>query len=73
MKVVVSWGLWRHYINYKKRENIKGVNFLGQNPLVVLVKVGWMHGETMGSSANSCEIFNFLSSFIYLRHWLAMW
>lgn len=69
MKVVVSWGLWRHYINYKKRENIKAVNFLGQNPLVVLVKVGWMHGETLGSCVNSYEMFNFLSSFVCFRHW----
>lgn len=49
MKVVVSLGLWRHYIYYKKRENIKAVNFIGQNPLVLLAKVGWMDGGTLGS------------------------
>jgi len=60
----VSWGLWKHYINYKKRENIKAVKFLGQNPLVLLVRFSWKHGETLGSKVNYYEIFNFLSSFI---------
>jgi hypothetical protein len=41
-------GLWRHYINYKKGENIKTANFLGQNPLVLPVKFGCMHVETLG-------------------------
>lgn len=67
MKVAMSWGVWRNYINYKKRENIKAANFLGQNSLVFLVKFGWMHGEMLGSRVNSYEIFNFLSSFILFQ------
>jgi hypothetical protein len=41
-------GVVETLINYKKREYIKTVNFLGQNPLVLLVKVGCMHVETLG-------------------------